>query len=86
MTFFKKFLGKKDEPEANTLTLNWIEASENPWGIKLLDLRPVTQGMLSTSQDPQMAANAVSYSSDDGISFINQKPESGNEITAEISF
>jgi hypothetical protein len=86
MAFFKKFFGKKDEPEANTLTLNWIEASENPWGIKLLDLRPVTQGMLSTSQDPQMAANAVSYSSDDGISFINQKPESGNEITAEISF
>ena len=86
MTFFKKFLGKKDKPEANTLTLNWIEASENPWGIKLLDLRPITQGMLATSQDPQMAANAISYRSDDGTSFINQQPESSNEITAEISF
>lgn len=86
MTFLKEFPGKKDKPETNTLTLNWIEASENPWGIKLVDLRPITQGMLSTSQDPQMAANAISYSSEDGSSFINQKPESRNEITAEISF
>ncbi len=85
MTFFKKFFGKKDKPEAEAPTLNWIEASENPWGIKLLDLRPITQGMLSTSQDPQMAANAVSYNSDDGTSFINQEPESGSEIAAEIS-
>jgi hypothetical protein len=54
MTFFKKFSGKKDKPEMDTPTLNWIEASENPWGIRLLDLRPITQGMLSTSQDPQM--------------------------------
>jgi hypothetical protein len=86
MTFFKKFFGKTDKPEADTPILNWIDASDNPWGIKLLDLRPITQGMLSTSQDPQMAANAVSYNSDDGTSFINQEPESGNEITAEISF
>lgn len=86
MTFFKNFFGKKDKPQADALTLNWIDASENPWGIKLLDLRPITQGMLATSQNPQMAANAVSYSSDDGTSFINQEPESGNEITAEISF
>ena len=86
MTFLKKFSGKKDKPQANTLNLNWIEASENPWGIKLLDLRPITQGMLSTSQDPQMAANAISYSSEDGTSFINQEPVSRNEITAEISF
>jgi hypothetical protein len=85
MTFFKKFSGKKAKPEMDTPTLNWIEASENPWGIKLLDLRPITQRMLSTSQHPQMAANAVSYGSEDGTSFINQEPESGNEITAEIS-
>ena len=86
MTFLKKFFGKNDKPQANTLTLNWIEASENPWGIKLLGLRPITQGMLSTSQDPQMAENAISYSSEDGTSFINQEPGSRHEITVEISF
>ncbi len=85
MTFFKKFFKKKDEPRANTPTLNWVEASQNPWGIKLLDLGPITQEMLSTSQDPQMAANAISFGSDDGTSFINQEPESANEINAEIS-
>lgn len=85
MTFFKKFFGKKDKPEAGGPRLNWIDASENPWGIKLLDLRPITQGMLSTSQDPQMAANAISFNADDGTSFINQEPESSHEITADIS-
>ena len=85
LKFAKKFFGKKDKPEVDAPTLNRIEASENLWGIKLLDLLPITQEKLSTSPDPQMAANAVSYSSDDGTSFINQEPESGNEITAEIS-
>jgi ankyrin repeat protein len=85
MTFFKSLFGKKDKPEADVPSLTWIEASQNPWRIKLLDLRPITQGMFSTSQDPQMAVNAISYGSDDGTSFIHQEPESGSEINSEIS-
>jgi len=49
--------------------LPWIEASQNPWNIKLLDLRPISQTMLSTSKDPLMATNAVSYSGEDGTIF-----------------
>ncbi|MEW6014055.1 MAG: ankyrin repeat domain-containing protein [Candidatus Zixiibacteriota bacterium] len=74
------------ESYSNTHSLNWIEASENPWGSKLLDLRPITQKVLSWSDDPQMAANVISFSSDDGTSYINQEPESGIEMTADISF
>jgi Ankyrin repeats (3 copies) len=39
----------------------WIEASDNPFGVRVLDLRPVTQGMISTSGDPQNAARAISW-------------------------
>lgn len=39
----------------------WIEASENRFGVRVLDLRPVTQGMISTSEDPENAARAVSW-------------------------
>jgi ankyrin repeat protein len=86
MTFFKRSSDKKNTPGTLTPPLQWIEASVNPWGIRLLDLRPITQEMLSTSQNPQMAANAVSYRADDGMTFIHQEPHSKNTITADISF
>ena len=92
MKFLKKLFGKKDnpkkdKPQADIPSPTWIEASKNPWGIKLLDLSPITQTMISTSFDPQMAENAISYNySDDGTSFLNQKPEIETEITADISF
>ncbi len=85
MTLFKKFFNKKAKSKKK-YSINWIEATENPWNIKLVDLRPITQGMLSASEDPQIAENAVSYFSDDGTSFINQQLESENEISAEIIF
>ena len=90
MKFLKNLFGKKDnpkkdKPQADIPSPTWIEASKNPWGIKLLDLSPITQTMISTSLDPKMAENAISYNSDDGTSFINQEPEIEIEITANIS-
>ncbi|MGI9213048.1 MAG: ankyrin repeat domain-containing protein [Methylococcaceae bacterium] len=70
----------------DTPCLQWIEALNNPWGIRLLDLRPITQDMMSACPDPQMAINAQSYQADDGMSFIHDMPDSGNEITAHLIF
>ena len=56
--------------------LRWIEPAANPWGVRLLDVRPVTQGMLSTSSDPECAANALSYRNDDGGGFATLSPNS----------
>ena len=50
--------------------VEWLPAQANPWGIPVLDVRPVTQHMISTSSDPQCAANAVSYSLESGACFI----------------
>ena len=44
------------------------------WGIRVLDVRPVTLGMLSLSADPQCAANAVSFGQEDGTGFIGEEP------------
>ena len=68
MSFFKRLFGtdRKQETQPSEDHLPWIEASETPWGLKLLDLRPITQAMLSTSKDPQMATNAISYGGEDG--------------------
>lgn len=54
--------------------LAWIAEDENPWGVRVLDVRPYTHGMLSTSNDPQCAQNAVSFFGDDGSGWIGQLP------------
>jgi hypothetical protein len=62
----------------------WIDAAQNPWGMPLLDLRPITQGVLSMSSDQQMAANAVSYNAEDGLGFVGMPLEVEDEIDADI--
>ncbi|SEW46138.1 Ankyrin repeat-containing protein [Chitinophaga sp. YR573] len=87
MSLFSKWFKKeeKEKKEVEENPLPWIEASENPWGVRLLDLRPISQKMLSTSSDPQMATNAVSYGSDDGTSFIGQEPVDKTTIETNIT-
>jgi hypothetical protein len=64
----------------------WIEAADTPWGVRVLDVRPVTQNMISTSADPECAANAISYDREDGSSFEQQEPVTQRVIGAMIPF
>lgn len=75
-----------DEPNANAEPqptenteegLPLIAPENNPWNIELLDLRPVTLTMISSSKDPQMATNAMSYGGEDGTIFWQQQPPIG---------
>jgi ankyrin repeat protein len=88
MSFFSKLFGKdkKKEDSSDDKQFQWIEASENPWGIRVLDLRPFTQTMLSSSLDPQMATNAISYGGEDGTFFWKQEPKNQKTITCNFSF
>jgi hypothetical protein len=64
----------------------WIEAADTPWGVSVLDVRPVTEHMISTSSDPQCAANAVSFDHDDGSVFEGAEPLAPRLIGAMIPF
>jgi len=64
----------------------WIEAAETPWGVPVLDVRAVTQNMISTSSDPQCAANAISFGRDDGSAFAADEPASPRVIGALMRF
>ena len=51
MSFLKRFFGKGKEEEPKEqrqgqpdVQLKWVEPSENPWGLRLVDLRPITLG------------------------------------------
>ena len=48
--------------------VSWIAAADNPWGVRVLDVRPVTLTLLALSTDRQCAQNAVSFGQDDGTS------------------
>ncbi len=82
----KRMLGGKSESTSQTPSLNWIEAADNPWGVRVLDVRPVTLTMLSTSTDPQCATNAVSFGQDDGSSFIGEMPPTRGMTEASLRF
>lgn len=76
----------QNESGAQIPELHWIEAADNPWGVRVLDVRPVTLGMLSSSSDPQCAANAISFGQEDGITFIGEDPPSSRVIEASLHF
>src|SRR5690242_21782176 len=72
--------------QAQVPEVAWVPAEKNRWNIPVLDVRPVTQGMISASNDPKCAANAVSYSRDDGSGFARDQPDVQRSITANLSY
>ncbi len=66
--------------------VGWLRAEENPWRIRVLDVRPVTQHMVSSSRDPQCAVNAVSYRQDSGASFIGAEPPIQRTVSTSLPY
>ena len=93
MAFWNKLFGKEEKKESgkteeqeNKYNLPWIEADQNPWKVSLLDLRPISLRMLSSSKDQQMAENAVSYGQEDGLVFLEQSVKSDKSFETNFSF
>jgi hypothetical protein len=76
----------KDDSAPQASDINWVEAADNPWGVRVLDVRPVTQTMLSTSTNRQYAANAISFGQDDGTGFIGKEPPVTRSVEANLRF
>src|SRR5262245_41460058 len=66
--------------------VRWLSPADNPWGVPVLDVRPVTLGMLSTSREQQCALNAMSFGQDDGTGFIGVEPRVTRQVTAGLRF
>jgi hypothetical protein len=74
------------EPEPEAPELPWIEAADNPWGVRILDVRPITLTTLLASSDPRCARNAVSFAQEDGGSFVGERPPVDRVIAAALRF
>ncbi len=66
--------------------MHWVDSAENPWPVPVLDVRPVTLKMMSTTTDPQAAANAISWRGDDGLSFAGAQPPSARTVPVQLSY
>lgn len=73
--------GEPEFPE-----VSWVPADRNPWKVPVLDVRPVTQGMISTSRNPEAARNAVSYQRDDGRGFLDQEPVVPRSVDSPLRY
>jgi hypothetical protein len=84
---FKSWFGSSDPGKSPPLPeLQWIAAEDNPWGVPVLDVRPVTLGMLSTSRDRACAENALSFGRDDGTGFIGIAPPSSKRVALGLRY
>jgi len=75
-----------DESNLPPTEVHWLAADQNPWGVRVLDVRPVTETMISTSSDPQCAANAMAFRGKDGASFIGAQPVSNDSFSADLIY
>ena len=82
----KHILRRRERSAPQSPAINWVEAADSPWGVRMLDVRPVTQTMLWGSSDPQCAANAVSFRQDDGTGFIGKEPPVTRTVVANLRF
>lgn len=66
--------------------VHWLGGGDNPWGVPVLDLRPVTQGLFSMSADANCAANAVSFRAEDGRIFVGAKPPVERVVPVHLQY
>lgn len=69
-----------------TIPIIPADSPDNPYKVPLLDVQPVTQHMLSTSQDPQCASNAISFRQEDGTCFIGMPPSDARVTEADLRY
>lgn len=82
----KHLIGRKGESSREIPNLEWIEAANGSWGVRVLDVRPFTLSMRSGSADPRCAANALSFGQDDGSTFIGEEPPAARIAEASLRF
>lgn len=64
----------------------YLEPDQNPWGVPVLDLRPITLRLTTMSGNHECAVNSSSFGRDDGTGFIGVEPEIDCVIPVGLRF
>jgi hypothetical protein len=64
----------------------WIAAKDNPFGVRVLDLRPFVGSVVSASGSAEEAENAVSWGGDDGRGFAEASLSGGRHVACSLLY
>lgn len=78
-------LGNEKEAEVKYDSV-WIEATENPFKIRIFDCREYALKMISTTQNSDVARQFIESRNSDGTEFIGKFPENGVKIEVNLNF
>lgn len=68
-------------------SINWVEADDNIWGVRVLDVRQVTHTMLLVAgEGNQFASNAVPWGASDGTTFIGEEPPVTRTVETNLRY
>jgi len=81
---FRKRSSQEETAKLPDIPVTAPEANE--WGVQLLDVRPVTKGMISMTAELLPAAIALSYKYGDGRDWIKHAPVSSTETATNLQF
>jgi hypothetical protein len=84
----KQLISPRSKPEKkqDLPDIAWVPPGNNQWKIPVLDVRPVTQTMLSTTRNQECAKNSMSYGRDDGTGFANDTPGIQRTIPVDLAY
>jgi len=63
-----------------------VTASDNPFGVDIIDCAAVTQSFVSTTKDPQIAESFVQLRTSTGEQYRGHNPEGGRTVTCDLSY
>jgi hypothetical protein len=82
------FLRSTDTQRASTVfaSIRWLDAAETPFGVRLLDCRPVVQSIISATSDRNGANFLFSNSAVSGHGIAGSHPEQATVFPASLTY
>lgn len=66
--------------------LQWVEANENPYGVRLLDCRPIAETLMSATKDSRSIEFFDSKASHSGECFRGQHPDEAIRVACDLRY
>jgi hypothetical protein len=92
--YFRKFFtGRISHERSTSQTLTaptdaaiWLAASNNPFGVRVLDCRAFIANVSAWSSDPNVAKQFAQARNRDGLEYLNQRPKNAVQLPTNLSF
>ena len=77
---------KKAEPKLGNAKPRWLAPDQTPFGIEVLDCRPLTQILVALTTSPDVAARFSTLRRADGREYIGTEPADAHVIACQLRY